>query len=407
MTQASPEPLRSFAYKAQGSDGAPLSGTIDATGVEQARRQIESLGLRITEMAPSERAPSAGRPLSNDDFIAFNRQLGYLTSAGLPMEGGLRLIADDMRSGRLATTIRAVAADLESGKSLTDVFERHRGRFPSAYGRLLEAGVRSSSLPGVLFNLARHLELMQRLRGMIWRTISYPLMVLGGLAILLIFLGIFVLPRFREIFFGFKVALPAVTQLLLSLSVIMPAALIAILALILLSPLIVLALRRMGWDGPAVDMFVLRMPLVGPIVQRSLIAGWCDALRIGVEAGLDLPSAIQLAGDTCSSPALRADGHLLDQALSEGKTAATFGRGRVLPATVPAAINLGTANHDLPAALKGLCDLYHQQTEARLNTLPGILTPLLFLLLAGIVCIVMAGLVLPMVSLISAVSGGN
>jgi hypothetical protein len=38
------------------------------------------------------------------------------------------------------------------------------------------------------------------------------------------------------------------------------------------------------------------MPLVGPVLKRNLIARWCDAVRLGVEAGLDLPRAIEAGG---------------------------------------------------------------------------------------------------------------
>src|SRR5215217_2374689 len=114
----------SFAYQAQTADGQTLSGTIDAPDAEQASRQLQSLRLRVLEIGPTARAQRA-QPLRGDDFLAFNQQLMHLTKAGLPVEHGLRLIAQDMRSGRMAATVREVADELERGTPLGEAFEKH------------------------------------------------------------------------------------------------------------------------------------------------------------------------------------------------------------------------------------------------------------------------------------------
>ena len=178
---------QNFAYQAQTDDGLPISGTIEADNAENAHRQLDALGLRVTEMEPVGR-PAKPKALGADDFIAFNQQLAHLTSAGLPVEQGLRLIAQDMRSGRLAATIRRVSEELERGRTLAEAFEAHRGKFPTLYARIIDAGVKSANLPGVLLNLGRHLDLVHRLRAALWRAAAYPLVVLFAVALVMLFL---------------------------------------------------------------------------------------------------------------------------------------------------------------------------------------------------------------------------
>ena len=55
-------------------------------------------------------------------------------------------------------------------------------------------------------------------------------------------------------------------------------------------------------------MRLLATPLLGPIVRDDLVARWCDAISIGVSAGIDLPTAVGLADDVIASPGLRRDG---------------------------------------------------------------------------------------------------
>src|SRR5688572_10064484 len=208
MTETTAEKFDSFAYQAQTPEGQTVAGTIDATNVEQAQRLLQNLRLRVLQIEPAQRGP---RPtaLNGEDFLSFNQQLTHLTTAGLPIEHGLRLIAQDMRTGRLRATVQEVASELERGTPLEQAFEKHRDKFPPLYARLIAAGVATSNLPGMLLNLGRHMEMIYRLRAMLWRVLSYPLMVLIALGMILLFLSTAIIPQFEKIFRDFGVKLPA------------------------------------------------------------------------------------------------------------------------------------------------------------------------------------------------------
>src|SRR5690349_12342037 len=117
-SQAGPQ---SFAYVAQTLQGSPMSGTIDAPNLEAASSQLRDLRLRVIRLDPAE-PRRRSKPLSGEDFNAFNQQLAYLSDAGMPIERGLRLIADDLRHGGLAQSVRDVAAELERGVPLGEAF---------------------------------------------------------------------------------------------------------------------------------------------------------------------------------------------------------------------------------------------------------------------------------------------
>lgn len=398
----------SFAYQAQTREGQALSGTIDAADVGEASARLGALGLKLINIAPAGPMIRA-RALRGDDFIAFNQQLAHLTRAGLPLEHGLRLIAQDMRSGGLARSVRQIADALEAGQSLSDALAAHRGRFPTLYAKLVDAGIRANNLPGVLFSLTRHLEMLRRLRGMLWRAAAYPLMVFVGLGIVLAFIGLAILPQFEAMLLSFKVPIPASTRWLMGVAKATPAIALVLGVAAIAIPVAWAALRAAGREGAAVDRVVLPLPLIGPVVKRNLLAGWCDVMRMAVEAGLDLPAAIELAGHASGSPALQRDGQRLTQWLEQGGDVkgAVATTVRHLPPTILASIALGIENHDLSATLKGLSEMYQEQAETRLNLLPGLLSPLLLLFVAVTIgVVVVVGLIIPMMALIQGLSRG-
>jgi len=395
-----------YSYRAQTQAGQPLSGTLDALDVQAARDQLQTLGLRLFEIAPVPEA-SRPRPLRGDDFLAFNQQLAHLTAAGLPVEKGLRLIAGDMASGRLARSIQQVANDLEAGMTLDQAFGRHAPQFPPLYGELIAAGVKTSSLPGMLFNLGRHLELVARVRAGVWRACAYPLMVMVALLGILVFISVVIMPRFVETIQDFHAKLPLSTQLLIWVGPFVPYIILTFLGVCILVPVTWRILCKMGEDRKIIDSFLLPLPLLGPILKRNMIARWCDGLRLGVEAGLDLPQAMQLAAGAIASPALEADTKELVLSLQSGHGLEGHRSGRVLPAAVAAAIQFGTDQHDLPATLDGLTKLYQQQAEQRAAMLPVIITPAMIIMTALIMGFVITSLFMPLVALIKSVSGGS
>lgn len=66
-----PAATATFAYEAQTEEGQRLSGTIEAPNIEWATDRLRLMRLRVIDVRPTAR-PGRGKPLSGDEFIAFN-----------------------------------------------------------------------------------------------------------------------------------------------------------------------------------------------------------------------------------------------------------------------------------------------------------------------------------------------
>jgi type IV pilus assembly protein PilC len=409
---------RSFAYRAQTHDGQEISGSIDATDIEDARRRLQSLQLQNIQFASTVFTSRAGA-LRGDDFLVFNQQLAQLTGAGLPVEQGLRLVATEMRRGSMRRTIDTVAAELESGKTLSQAIAAHRSQFPPLYSELIDAGIRSGNLSGILLNLGSHLTLIRRMQTMLWQTLSYPAIVL------LIFFGVmyFVLvelvPKWEPMLLGFQgmnfwvrtrgiynshqVEIPIFTRALFQVSDVVsswPGTLV--IAVIVVAAIAVWGLIRLAdADGGLAERFWTHMPLVGMVVRRNLISRWCHAVALGVEAGMDLPAAIKLADDATASPALRADGAALVAAVSAGQPLSSARPGYILPLTVVTAIETAAQRGDLAATLKAFSQMYQQQAELRVGGIQAIFTPILLLFVGTVIGALMLAMFAPLLTVLN------
>src|SRR2546423_8558200 len=145
--------------------------------------------------------------MNYDEFAFFNQQLAAMLRDGIPLEGALKQLCAGMRSGRLRAEVEALESDLARGTPLKEAISQRR--LPEFYARMVEMGVRSNDLPGVLTLLADHYHranaLWTRLKGLM----VYPLIVVVA-SLGLTLLVSFVFSRFLPELFNQVAFVPSV-----------------------------------------------------------------------------------------------------------------------------------------------------------------------------------------------------
>ncbi|HLP76608.1 MAG TPA: type II secretion system F family protein, partial [Candidatus Paceibacterota bacterium] len=114
--------------------------------------------------------------MNYDEFAFFNQQLAAMLRDGIPLEGSLRRLCEEMRQGNLRAELETLGAELSNGVPLEQALSPRV--LPDFYKRLVLIGVKSDDLPGTLTMLAdyyhRQNNLWTRLKGLM----VYPLIVL-------------------------------------------------------------------------------------------------------------------------------------------------------------------------------------------------------------------------------------
>ena len=125
-----------FEYQALTTSGRLMKGTIEASNSDQAHEQLSEMTLTVNHLdkAAPERPKTA---IGRNEFMLFNQQLAALTKAGIPLEKGMRELANDAGSVSMRRLVNEIAGELESGKSIEEAFEGRRRHFPELYAHIL------------------------------------------------------------------------------------------------------------------------------------------------------------------------------------------------------------------------------------------------------------------------------
>ena len=148
--------MATFEYNALTSAGRLMKGTIEAGSREEVSEQLKQMQLAVNSIDKAKlKKPKTA--IGRNQFMLFNQQLAAITKAGIPLEKGLRELANDVGSKSMRKLVDAIADELEAGVSIEEAFEKRQKRFPPLYGRILKAGVETGRLNEMLTSLNRHM----------------------------------------------------------------------------------------------------------------------------------------------------------------------------------------------------------------------------------------------------------
>src|SRR5947199_70525 len=144
-------------------------------------------------------------------------ELSALVSAGLPLDRSLATLAELSDNLELRRIITEVLHAVQAGKSLTEALAQHPV-FPSLYVNMIRAGEAGGFLDGVLQRLTEYLERAQLLRDEVRSALTYPILLTFAMSGSMMFLLVYVLPKFSSMFADLGRALPLSARLILGLS---------------------------------------------------------------------------------------------------------------------------------------------------------------------------------------------
>jgi type II secretory pathway component PulF len=114
--------------------------------------------------------------MKQDEFAFLNLQLAGMLRSGIPLEGALRQLCATMQRGGLRAELQLLEADLSQGTPLREALPKRR--LPDFYRQMIQVGIQSNDLPGVLTLVADYYQKVSLIGTRLKGLMIYPLIVL-------------------------------------------------------------------------------------------------------------------------------------------------------------------------------------------------------------------------------------
>ncbi len=391
-----------YEYVALDSRGREVRGVIDAGSEREARTRLRRDGVYPTsvgEVAGRTRAsrPGAGEArVRRSELAPFTRQLATLLSAGVPLEGALGALIEQVGERPLKRVLMSVREDVREGLPLSDALKRHGRLFSSIYVNMVRAAESSGSLERILERLADHEENDVRYRQRVRGILIYPAVVTVVAVLVTAVLMIFVIPMLTEVFDTLGGGLPALTRGLMAVGLFFKRWAWAV-AIGLAAAVGVL--KRYGKTETgrfAFDRMKLRIPVVGPLIRKVVVGRFARTMETLISSGVPILAAMDIVKSVVGNALFeRAIGDACEQ-IGEGKSiAGPLAHAKVFPPMLIQMIAVGERSGNLETMLARAADGYEQEAEAGLNTVVSVLEPALIVTVGLVVAVVVMAIMLP------------
>ena len=394
-----------YQYQAFDQAGVLRKGSEDAVSESDLRQRLRSQQLYPKEIRVSRNTSRSFLPKRGTNYkralTLFTRQFEVLMDATIPYDKALQLIIEQTEDVGFKEILAEVRARVVEGGSLADALQLYPKIFPEMYVSMIRSGENSGNLGTILKRLADYYETQERLRGRLKSAMIYPAFMLVFSLLVVVFMVTYIVPKITQIFASKETLLPLPTRILMGLSDFMVNSWYLVLIGLIILIFGFSAFLRSEFGKKVLQQLQLKAPLIGPLMQKVLIARFCQTLGTLLGSGVDLKTALEISRHVVVNQLLIEQlNKMIIEVNNKGiPLSAAMGRTGYFPDYVQHVVAIGEEAARVDELLERVANRMQEEVSRLLEGLTALLQPTMIVLMGGIVGFIALSVLLPMLNM--------
>ena len=394
-----------YQYQAFDQAGVLRKGSEDAVSESDLRQRLRSQQLYPKEIRVSRNTSRSFLPKRGTNhkraLTLFTRQFEVLMDATIPYDKALQLIIEQTEDVGFKEILAEVRARVVEGGSLADALQLYPKIFPEMYVSMIRSGENSGNLGTILKRLADYYETQERLRGRLKSAMIYPAFMLVFSLLVVVFMVTYIVPKITQIFASKGTLLPLPTRILMGLSDFMVNSWYLVLIGLIILIFGFSAFLRSEFGKKVLQQLQLKAPLIGPLMQKVLIARFCQTLGTLLGSGVDLKTALEISRHVVVNQLLIEQlNKMIIEVNNKGiPLSAAMGRTGYFPDYVQHVVAIGEEAARVDELLERVANRMQEEVSRLLEGLTALLQPTMIVLMGGIVGFIALSVLLPMLNM--------
>ena len=394
-----------YQYQAFDQAGVLRKGSEDAVSESDLRQRLRSQQLYPKEIRVSRNTSRSFLPKRGTNYkralTLFTRQFEVLMDATIPYDKALQLIIEQTENVGFKEILAEVRARVVEGGSLADALQLYPKIFPEMYVSMIRSGENSGNLGTILKRLADYYETQERLRGRLKSAMIYPAFMLVFSLLVVVFMVTYIVPKITQIFASKGTLLPLPTRILMGLSDFMVNSWYLVLIGLIILIFGFSAFLRSEFGKKVLQQLQLKAPLIGPLMQKVLIARFCQTLGTLLGSGVDLKTALEISRHVVVNQLLMDQlNKMIIEVNNKGiPLSAAMGRTGYFPDYVQHVVAIGEEAARVDELLERVANRMQEEVSRLLEGLTALLQPTMIVLMGGIVGFIALSVLLPMLNM--------
>lgn len=341
--------------------------------------------------------------LSAAEVSVFCEQIALILNGGIPLYEGTYILYQEMENPQLKEILKDIDALVKENIPLYEALEKS-GAFPAYMVHMVKIGETTGKLEDVMSSLARYYDREDTIKTNIKNVVFYPIMLFAMMGIILIILVAKILPMFQNVFNELDTDVATSSGNMMSASMWI-GRIVALIVLVVFALVVALVL----WYQTKAGRRILtnlgnRLPFTRKVMYRLGIGKFVSAMSLMISSGLDSNESLALVEELVEHPVVK--GKITDCKEQIAKNIAmeeAFKQSKLITGMNGRMVSVGAKTGVLDVVFEKLSSRYDNEIEQSLNSISTVVETVLVVSLSLIVGLVLVSVMLPLISIISAI----
>ncbi|KKQ07861.1 MAG: Type II secretion system F domain protein [Parcubacteria group bacterium GW2011_GWB1_36_5] len=400
-----------FKYKSVDDKGISKEGEIDAPSRDLAisglqRRGLVIISIRDEKEHKSILSISFFEKVSNKDIVILSRQIATLFEAQVSALKSFTMLAANTENKLLSRKLMEVGDDLQAGISISGALAKHPDVFSNFYVNMVKVGEETGKLNETFLHLAEYLDRQYSLTSKTRNALIYPVFVVITFFVVMTLMFVIVIPKLSEIILDSGQAVPIYTKIIIAISNLFVNYGFFIFIFLVLIGLWIWRLSATEKGKAELDLLKLSTPAIGNLYKKLYLSRITDNLNTMLISGVPIVRAIDITAEVVGSLVYkRLLGEVADGVKSGLALSVAFEKHRAeIPGILVQMIQVGEETGSLGTILKTLTDFYKREVDDAVDTLVGLIEPVMIVVLGLGVGILLVSVLMPIYNLAGGIS---
>lgn len=400
-----------YVYKALSPQGEIKQGTIDTITIDFAIATLQKQGLVISFIKPADEKKNILNSnfnffsgVSDKDIVFLSRQLATLFDAQISALRIFRLIGGQAENATLRVTLTQVADELQGGLSISNSLAKHPKIFSDFYVNMVRAGEESGKLDETFNYLADYLDRTYEVTAKAKNALVYPSFVIATFIGVMVLMLTVIIPKIALMIKDSGQEIPFYTKIVLALSdfFVNYGVFLAVAVVVFLIGAYKYAQTEEG--SRYVGQLKLQIPYIGDLYRKLYLSRIADNMNTMILSGIPMLRALEITASVVDNDIYKS---VLDSSLNAVKGGMSLSNSfaqynEEIPGIMVQMTKVGEETGELGNILKTLAKFYQREVINAVDTLVGLIEPVMIVSLGLGVGILLASVLMPIYNIASA-----
>lgn len=403
-----------YEYVVEDKEGKTIKGYFEAFSKVEVNSYLVNEGYKVFSIRTSKAIQFFHGPnmsfhgrFKTKDLIFMLAQLSTYLKAGIPLADSVKILTRQFQKNKnYKKILDGVFYDLSVGKSFSEALEKQGDAFPRLLINMIKTAEMTGELPETLDDMEEYYTESEATRKAMVSAMMYPVIIFIVAIAVGLFIMLYVVPRFVEIYESMDQAqIPGITLFVLWLSDFLSnyAILIGIVVIVILI-IIIYLYRNVKSVRSSLQWFAMHIPAVGNVIIYNEVTMFTKTFASLLAHNVFITDTMDILSKVSNNEIYK---QMINNAITNiskgGKVSEAFKDQWAFPIPAYEMIVTGEKTGQLPEMMEKVAAYYQDLHKNAVSRIKTFIEPVMIILLTVMVGVIVLSIVVPMFNMYSTI----